>query len=96
VAVAGRNLPQYHRHYTVLKTHFDTIFQYYVYKDQFVFKRKNAENPPQSIQKSLEILSHLTVSALPLSPPVVENRTAILVFFPTDWNTVAFVYLVMS
>jgi hypothetical protein len=45
---------------------------------------------------SLDILSHLTVLALPLSPPVVENRTATLVLFPIDWNTVAFVYVVMS
>ena len=56
------------------------------------FKPKKAETPPHSIGKSLDITSHLTVSALPLSPPVVENRTAILVLFPTDLNTVAFVY----
>jgi hypothetical protein len=46
--------------------------------------------------KFLDMLAHLTVSALPFSPAVVENRTAILVLFPTDSNTVAFVYLVMS
>jgi len=60
------------------------------------FKAKKGEYPPHSIWKSLDILSHLTVSALPFSPPVVENRTAIFVFFPTDSNTVAFVYSVMS
>ena len=60
------------------------------------FKPKKTETPPLRTRKSLVILSHLTVSALPLSPTPVENRTAILVLFHNDLNTVAFVYLVMS
>ena len=97
VAVSGRNLPHNTRDYAVLENCFNAIFQSYWYiKTNLSFKTKKTKNPQKSIRKTLDILSHLTVSALPFSPPVVENRTAILVLFPTDLNTVAFVYLVMS
>jgi hypothetical protein len=97
VAFSGRNLPQIIRDYAVLKNYDDFIFKSYRYiETNLSFKPKKEEHPAHSIRKSLDILSHLTVSALPLSPAAVENRTAILVFFPTDWNTVAFVYMVMS
>ena len=72
-------------------------FQYYwTIKNNLSFNPKYEEKPPRSTRKSLDLLSHLIVSAPPISPDVTENRTAILVFFPTDSNTVAFVYLVMS
>ena len=95
--VSRRNLPQNTRDCAVLKNYVDIIFpSYWNIKTNLSFKAKKGENPPHSVRKSLDILSHLTVSALPSSPPVVENRTAIFVFFPTDLNTVAFVNLVMS
>jgi len=97
VAVSWRNLPQNIRVYVLLKNYVDIIFpSFWIIKTSESFKAKKGEYPPHSIRKSLDILSHLTVSALPLSPPAVENRTAILVLFPTNLNTVAFVYLVMS
>ena len=92
-----KECPENTRDYAVLKTDVDKTFQsYWNIKTNLSFKQKETENPQHSIWKSLAILSHLNVSALPLSPAVVENRTAILVLFPTDLNTVAFVYLVMS
>jgi hypothetical protein len=69
---------------------------YWNIKTNLSFNPKKAVKPPHRTRKSLDILSHLTVSAPPLSGDTIENRTAILVRFPTDSNTVAFVYLVMS
>ena len=42
------------------------------------------------------MMSHLAVSAEPLSPPTVENLTASGVCFPTLLNILALQYLVMS
>ena len=92
-----KEFPQNTRNNAVFKTYFDIIFySKWNIKDNLSFKPNQAEKPPHRTRKYLDILSHLSVSALPLSPAVVENRTAILVLFPTDLNTVAFVYLVMS
>ena len=42
------------------------------------------------------MIVYLTVSAEPLSPPTVENLTAMGVFFPIFENTFALQYLVIS
>ena len=96
VAVSERNLPQIIGLCGTKKLIWYYFSSYWNIKNILSFKRKWAEKPPYRTRKSLDIFSHLTVSALPLSPDASENRTAILVFFPTDSNTVAFVYLVMS